>query len=61
MKRVAGEREPVVVIPVVVEPIEVGLTIGLVPPDIRNVALALEGMYEMPSVPPPIEYSPGCI
>ena len=42
MKRVAGEREPVVVAPVVVKPIEVGLALGLVPPDIRNVTLALE-------------------
>jgi len=43
MKRVARESEPVVVVELVVEPIEVGIALSLVPPHVRQVAVALEG------------------
>ncbi len=36
MKRIAGEGKPVVVVPVVLEPIEIGLALRIVPPDIAN-------------------------
>lgn len=42
MKRIADEGEPVVVIPIVVEPVQVGLALGVVPPRIRNLPVALE-------------------
>ncbi len=43
MRRAAGEAEPVVVVPLVVEPVVVGLTLRPVPPGIHDVLLALEG------------------
>jgi len=43
MKRIADESEPVVVVPVIVEPIEVGLALGLVEPHIRDLLFAFEG------------------
>lgn len=39
----ADEGEPVVVVPIAVKPVEVGLALRVVPPDIRDVLLALEG------------------
>lgn len=42
MKRVADEGEPVVLIPPVVEPVEVGLALRPVPPDVAGVLVALE-------------------
>ena len=41
-KRIADEGKPVVVVPVVLEPIEVGLALGAVEPDVATVLLALE-------------------
>ncbi|MDP3901841.1 MAG: hypothetical protein Q8Q37_02620 [bacterium] len=43
MKRIANESEPVVVVPVVVEPIEVDLALGVVPPDEADSPIAPEG------------------
>ena len=44
MKRITGEGEPVIVVPLVVKPIEIGLALRLVPPDVHNVLLAPEGI-----------------
>jgi hypothetical protein len=41
-KRVADEGEPVVVVPLVVEPVVVGLALRAVPPHVHDVLLALE-------------------
>ena len=43
IKRVADESKPVVVVPVIVEPVEVGLALRVVPPDIADLLLAFEG------------------
>lgn len=43
MKRIADEAEPVVVVPLVVEPVVVGLALRPVPPGIHDVLLVLEG------------------
>lgn len=43
MKRVTDEGEPVALVPVVVEPVEVGLALRPVPPDVGDLLLALEG------------------
>lgn len=43
MKRIAGEGEPVIVVPVVLKPVEVGLAPRAVPPDVRDPLPALEG------------------
>jgi len=43
MKRITDEGEPVVLVPLVVEPVEVGLALRLVPPNVRDLLLALEG------------------
>ena len=43
MKRITDEGEPVVLVPFVVEPVKVGLALRLVPPDIRDLPLALKG------------------
>ena len=50
MRRNADEGEPVVV-----EPIEVGVTLRIVPPDVADLPLAPEHMYGMPSMPPLVE------
>lgn len=42
MKKVANEGEPVVVVPVVVEPVEVGIALVVVPPRNRHLAVALK-------------------
>ena len=44
MKRITDESEPVRVVPLVVNPMEVGLALRLVPPDIADILLALEGI-----------------
>lgn len=41
MKRIAVESKPVVAVPAVVEPIEVGLALRAIEPDIRDVLIAL--------------------
>lgn len=57
MKRVADEGEPVVVVPVVREPVEVRIALGIVPPDVADVLLAFEGNVPVPSMPLPLDYS----
>ena len=42
MKRITDESKPVVVVPIVLEPIEVCITLGAIEPDIAHVLLALE-------------------
>lgn len=43
MKRFADEGEPVIVVPLIVEPVAVSLALRPVEPDIADVLLALEG------------------
>jgi len=42
MKRIADERKPTVVVPNVLEPIEVGIALRIVEPDISDVIVAPE-------------------
>ena len=42
MRMFADEGEPVVVIPVVVEPIEISVTLVVIPPRVRHSTIALE-------------------
>lgn len=59
MKKIADEPEPVVVVPIVGEPIEVALTLGVIEPQVADLLLVLEGLYKIPSKPPPFECSQG--
>ena len=43
IKRVADEGEPVVVVPVIREPAEVGIAFRIVQPRVRNLLVAREG------------------
>ena len=45
MKRFA-EREPVVAVAVVADPVQVGLAHGVVPPNVACLALAVEGYVQ---------------
>lgn len=56
-------RRGVVVVPVVVEPVEVRVPPVAVPDEVTNVEVAVRVavMYETPSIPPLIECSPSCI
>jgi len=54
MRKVA-KREPVVGITVVADPVQVRLALRVVPPDIARLLIAIERMYEIPSVSPPIQ------
>ncbi len=42
MRRIAVESKPVVAVPAVVEPIEIGLALRTIKPDIRDALTALE-------------------
>jgi hypothetical protein len=55
-----GKRGGVVVVPVVVEPVEVPVPPVAVPDEVTDaeVAIPVAIMYEMPSTPPLIEHSP---
>ena len=55
MKRIADEGKPVVVVPVVREPVQVRIALRVVRPDVRHMLLAIEGMYGAPSVALPVE------
>ncbi len=66
MIALANGQEPAVLVPVVVIPVEVELAVGTVPVEVGRVAVAVDPggavkIYKMSSMPPPIEYSPGCI
>jgi hypothetical protein len=57
--KVANRQEAVVGVPVVVEPIEVEVTLRTIPVEVRHVAVAIDlangALYKKPSVPPPLE------
>ena len=57
MKGVATERKPVVGVAEVADPVQVRLPLRVVPPDIAGLLVTIEGMYKVPPVPPPLEYS----
>ena len=66
MKKVAGttSREPVVAIPLIVEPVRVQVALRTVPIEVQHVAVTVRiepASRREPPMPPPIEYSPGCI
>lgn len=56
---VANAEEAVVGIPVIVPPIEVKITLGIVPVEVRNVAVAIDlangALSEKPSMPLPAD------
>ena len=62
-KKSCVNQSRVVVIPVVVEPVEVPVPPATVPVEVANVEVAVPVavMYETPSVPLLIEHSPSCI
>jgi len=57
--KVADGKETVIGIPVIVPPIEVEVALGIVPVEIRNVAVAIDltngALYEKPSQTPPTD------
>ncbi len=64
----ADGQEPAVLVPVVVEPVEVKLAVGTVPVQIGHVAVVVRvdpgravKKYKTSSVSLPLEYSQGCI
>ena len=65
MKRVSGTGQTIIGVEVIVKPIEVQDPLLTIEVEIRDIAVAIRSlpdeMYEIPSLPPPIEYSPGCI
>ena len=54
--KVANGEEPIVRVPVVVEPVEVQVALGVVPVEVRHVAIAIDlgdrAMCYEPSMPP---------
>lgn len=54
MKRVA-EGKPIVRVVEVAHPVQVRFALRVVPPHIARLLIALEGLYERSSAPPPIE------
>nr|KKS48657.1 MAG: hypothetical protein UV11_C0006G0062 [Candidatus Giovannonibacteria bacterium GW2011_GWF2_42_19] len=42
MKKITDEGKPIVVVPIVLEPIEVRIPLGAIEPDIRGMIVALE-------------------
>lgn len=62
-QKLSPRQKPVVGIPVLVVPIEVEVPLRAVPVEVRHVPVVTDvrggTLYEMPSVPPPLEYSPG--
>ena len=65
MRRVSDGEETVVLVPPVLEPVEVEVPLVGVAPEIRDVAVAIQmppdRLYKIPSIPPPFECSRGCI
>lgn len=68
MIKLADGKKAKVVVPVVVKPIEVEVTIRTVPVEVRHVAITVRvnpgravKMYKILSSAPPFEYSRGCI
>ena len=62
---IANPEETIVGIPVVVEPIEVEVALRTVLVEIRHMAVAINlsngTLCKRPSVPPPTDFSKGCI
>lgn len=56
---VANGQETVVRIPIVVPPVEIELALGIVPVEVRNVAVAIDladgALYKKPSTPLPTD------
>ena len=63
MKRVSNCEEPIVVVPPVLEPVEVEVALVGVAPEIRDVPVVevLPDLYRIPSMPLSFEYSRDCI
>lgn len=67
MKRIAGERETVVSIPLIVDVVEVQVPPVCVEDDVRDVLVTVDlhlrtaPLHSAPSVSLPLEFSPGCI
>jgi len=68
MNKLADSQEAIVVIPVIVKPVEVEVTLGVVPVEVRHIAITIAidprraaKMYKISSTAPPFEYSRGCI
>lgn len=64
MKRVSDSGEAVVLVPPVLEPVEVQVPLGAIPVEVRDIRVAIQmppdRLYKIPSMPPLIEYSPSC-
>lgn len=63
MKRVSNGEEAIVVVPPVLEPVEVEVALARVAPEVRDIPVieVLPDLYRISSVPLPFEYSRGCI
>ena len=64
IKLLAGTQEPIVRVPVVLEPVEVQLPLLAIPVEIRDLAVAvrvLPKMCKISSMPPLFECSRSCI
>lgn len=68
MNKLADSKKTVIVIPVVVKPIEVEVTLGVVPVEVGHVTITIRvnpgravKMYKILSIAPPFEYSRSCI
>ena len=63
MKRVSDSEEPIVVVPPVLEPVEVQVALRTVPVEVRDVPVVemLPDLYRIPSMPLSLEYSRDCI
>ena len=63
MKKLADDEEPTVLIPLIVEPVEVEVPVGLVGIDVRDIAIAMQvhdravEMYTRLSMTLPLECS----
>ena len=59
-----GHHRRIVDVPIIVEPVVVPVPLPVIEVQIKRVAIAVrtaENSYKMPSLPPPFEYSQGCI
>lgn len=63
MKRVSNGEEPVVVVPPVLEPVEVEVALVGVAPEVRDVPVIKvpPDLYRIPSMPLSFEFSQDCI
>lgn len=65
MKRVSDGGEPIILVPPVLEPVEIEVALAIVLPKFRDIPVAIailpDRSYRISSVPLPFEYSWGCI